>query len=76
MSKSKRQPNVVERLIAVFGTQTRLAAAANDQFPQAVTRWKKSGKVPQNHCEAIERACNGRITRYEMRPDIYGEAPQ
>ena len=38
----------------------------------AVHQWRK---VPAEHCLALERAAKGQITRYEMRPDIFGPAP-
>ena len=40
--------------------------------PQAVAQWHH---VPAKHVLAIETIIGEEITRYEMRPDIYGAAP-
>lgn len=36
---------------------------------QAVSAWNR---VPEEHVLKMERLTRGRVTRYEMRPDIYG----
>jgi len=41
--------------------------------PQAVSQWMV---VPPNRCLGIETGSEGKVTRYQMRPDIFGEAPQ
>lgn len=43
--------------------------------PQAVWKWQRSGRVPAERCIAIESATDGRVTRYALRPDVYGPAP-
>lgn len=40
---------------------------------QAVNQMVKSGRIPDNHCLAIERAIGGKVTAEEMRPDINWE---
>ncbi|WP_291773805.1 YdaS family helix-turn-helix protein [Luteibacter sp.] len=40
---------------------------------QAVYKWRR---IPSEHCLAIEAANEGRRTRYQMRPDVYGRAPR
>lgn len=32
-------------------------------------------KVPCGYCLAIENATRGAVTRYQLRPDVFGEAP-
>lgn len=44
--------------------------------PQAVTKWVKSGRIPADRCIVVEMALDSRVTRYEMRPDVYGPAPE
>jgi DNA-binding transcriptional regulator YdaS (Cro superfamily) len=39
---------------------------------QAVSQWVQ---VPAERCVAIEAATGGKVTRYELRPDIFGGAP-
>ena len=44
--------------------------------PQAVIKWTRSDvKVPAERCMAIEQATNGAVTRYDLRPDVFGPAP-
>lgn len=49
------------------GNATRLAEAVGVSL-QALTNWRTRG-VPIEHCVAIERACNGAVTRRDLRPD-------
>lgn len=38
----------------------------------AVRKWKR---VPAEYCRAIEKATEGALTRYQLRPDVFGAAP-
>ena len=40
---------------------------------QAVHKWMKLGRPPAERCLEIERLINGAITRYQLRPDVFGE---
>lgn len=40
--------------------------------PQALNCWKR---IPSQHCRKLEFATGGRVTRYQMRPDIFGSGP-
>lgn len=43
-----------------------------------VSNWKTRGddpKVPADRCIAIEQATEGVVTRYDLRPDVFGVAP-
>ena len=42
-----------------------------DLSVQAVYKWSK---IPVDRVLEIEEATGGQVTRYEMRPDIYGES--
>lgn len=42
--------------------------------PWAVSKWRR--RVPANRVLKIEELTGGRVTRYELRPDIYGETPK
>ncbi len=33
-------------------------------------------RVPAHRCLAIEAATKGAVTRYELRPDVFGPAPE
>ena len=43
--------------------------------PPAVHQWRESG-VPAGRCLAVEAATGGAITRYDLRPDVFGPAPE
>lgn len=55
-------------------TKARLAEVCN-QRPQEITRWVKRGQPPARYCLAIENATDGLVTRYDLRPDVFGQAP-
>lgn len=41
--------------------------------PAAVTRW--GDVVPVNRAIELEQKTGGKVTRYDLRPDIFGPAP-
>jgi DNA-binding transcriptional regulator YdaS (Cro superfamily) len=41
---------------------------------QAVHKWMKLGRPPAERCIEIERLTSGVVTRYQLRPDVFGEA--
>jgi len=47
-------------------------AEALDVTPQAVFLWVKNGRVPIERAIAIEVATHGKVTRRDLRPDIFG----
>lgn len=69
----------IERACRILGGQVELAGRTG-VTPQAVNQWVKTGKVPAERVLAIETATadpktrQPRVTRYELRPDVYGEA--
>jgi len=64
----------LESAVKALGTQEALAAALGIRSP-SISEWRKRGNVPVERCVAIEQATNGAVTRYELRPDIFGPAP-
>jgi DNA-binding transcriptional regulator YdaS (Cro superfamily) len=48
-----------------------IVTAGRKCTPQAVSQWRQ---VPDVHVRLVERLCAGRYTRYQLRPDIFGEA--
>lgn len=60
---------------AVPGKTKRALAQACGVKPQAVSQWFSRGIVPVGRCLAIEDATRGSVTRYELRPDIFGDKP-
>jgi len=43
---------------------------------QTISNWVKRGYPPAHRCPDIEKATNGKVTRYDLRPDIFGEPPR
>jgi hypothetical protein len=43
-------------------------------LPWAVSKWRR--RVPADRVLKLEELTGGRVTRYELRPDIYGESPK
>ena len=41
--------------------------------PPAVAKWLRAGRVPAERVLALEEACEARVTRYQLRPDVYGQ---
>ncbi|WP_311221362.1 MULTISPECIES: helix-turn-helix domain-containing protein [unclassified Acidovorax] len=60
----------IERAAKLLGNQTHLAAALKVS-KGAVSQWKEpSGRVPAEHCPAIERLTGGAVRCEQLRPDI------
>ena len=58
-----------------LATTTQAAFAGQFGVTQAaVSQWLK--KVPAERVMEIERKTFGQVTRYEMRPDLFGPVPQ
>jgi DNA-binding transcriptional regulator YdaS (Cro superfamily) len=65
----------IERAIDVAGGVSALATAIGVR-PNVVGNWKLRGNVPAAHCLQIEQATAGAVTRYDLRPDVFGSAPE
>ena len=66
----------LRRAVTLVGSQSALARALGDNVKQGhVWYWleKGQGKVPAEYCAAIELATGGKITRHDLRPDIFGK---
>lgn len=67
--------NAMQRVVAI--TESKAVIAEKCRQPrQAVDRWCRTGQVPANHCIPIEELTGGEVTRYDLRPDVFGKAPQ
>jgi DNA-binding transcriptional regulator YdaS (Cro superfamily) len=43
----------------------------------AVSHWRhKRFRVPAERCIDIETLSNGAVSRYDLRPDVFGTAPE
>ena len=59
-----------DRLIEALGG-IRATARILGVAPSAAHRWKRRGYVTAEYVLRAEEACEARVTRYELRPDIY-----
>lgn len=65
----------LDAAIEFFGTQLALAEKLGIKSP-SITEWRARGKVPVARCLEIELATSGAVTRYDLRPDVFGPAPE
>lgn len=64
----------IERACEIVGGQAEIARIC-DVTDQAVYKWVKKGFPPAERCISIEEATNSKVTRYELRPDVFGSEP-
>ena len=63
----------IERAISYFGSQTNMAIVI-DVTQQTISDWVRGKLKPSvKNSVKIERATNGKVTRQQLRPDIFGE---
>ncbi len=69
----------IEQAVRLVGGQSALAKKLSFKHSnikqQHVWKWVRAGRVPAEYCNAIEKATNGAVTRYDLRPDVFGPAP-
>lgn len=63
------------RAVKLAGGQTALARRIG-KTQSHVAQWLRRGQVGPTVCIPIEFAVGGQVTRYELRPDVFGEPPQ
>lgn len=62
--------SAIQRAVDIAGSQSALARAIG-VTPQAVQKMVATGAVPAKQAIPIEQAVDGRVTRHELRPDLY-----
>lgn len=67
----------LEKAISLAGSQSELARRIGGPVKQQhVDYWLRvMGKISEKHAIAAERAVDGQVTRYQFRPDVFGDAP-
>ena len=65
----------VKAAVAAFETQSALAKALGIT-PSSISQWDFVPVWPKNRVFEIERLTNGKVTRHDMRPDIFGPPPK
>ena len=61
---------IYEKMRVEFGSLYRLSQLLG-LTTNAVYQWQNGRKIPLRHIKTIEALSEGRITRLEMRPDIF-----
>lgn len=65
----------LQRAIEICGGQAALARRIG-KAQAHVWNWLNRDKtVPADQCIPIETATDGEVSRYELRPDVFGKAP-
>ena len=74
--------NALDRVIEICETQAELARRVKERGhpalkQQHIWNWihRAGGVVPAEYCLAVEDSVDGEVTRYDLRPDVYGPAP-
>ena len=64
--------DALDQVIEILGSQEALASNLKIRSP-SISEWRKRGRVPAERCLEIERLTENRVTRYELRPDVFGK---
>ena len=63
----------IQKAVDVVGGQSRLADLLGVS-PSFVSQWVAGARpVPATRCGAIESATGGKVSRADLRPDVFGE---
>ncbi len=68
--------NALEKAINHIGNQTELARALNTSQARVWNWLHRDSTIPAEFAVPIEKATNGKVTRYDLRPDIFGKPPK
>lgn len=44
--------------------------------PQGVSKWMRNKRIPADRCLTVEAIVTGAMTRYAMRPDVFGQGAE
>jgi len=72
MQANKLKPNISGLVAWVEVNGLGQLATDCDVTYQAVQKWIRKKRVPAERARDIERATQGRVTRYQLRPDVFG----
>lgn len=61
----------LRRAIEILGSQSRAAEVVGVKQPTISWTSRHGQKVPAEWCIPLERATEARVTRQELRPDLY-----
>ncbi|MER2493387.1 hypothetical protein [Catenovulum sediminis] len=64
-----QKSNAVARLFSSLPyTQTEIAKMLSLDQSTSLTKWKRAGLVPANHCARLKLLCGGKVTLHELNP--------
>ena len=66
----------IERAVDHVGGQTNLAKLLKTSQARVWNWIHRDNKVPAEEAVSIERVTKGKVTRFEIRPDVFGEPPK
>jgi DNA-binding transcriptional regulator YdaS (Cro superfamily) len=66
--------DALKKAIDAAGGVTALASRLGVR-QSVVSNWLIRGQVPSERCREVELAVGGKVTRYELRPDVFGPEP-
>jgi len=64
----------IAKAIRLAGSQTALGNMLG-LTPQAIQKWASQGFAPGDRCREVEAKLDGQVTRYELNPAVFGDAP-
>ncbi len=73
MRMATKELLALKRAVTKAGGQSALARACGVKQGHIWHWLNKSLRVPAEHALAVERATRGAVTRYELRPDLFGK---
>ena len=65
----------ISKAVRLAKGQSALARLLPRVTPQAVQKWEARGYAPPVRWRQIEDALSGAVTRYELNPEVFGDAP-
>jgi|TARA_R110000822_G_C15317873_1_gene493395 DNA-binding transcriptional regulator YdaS (Cro superfamily) len=68
--------NALSKAITTVGGQGKLAGLIGKRQGHIGNWLHRDKKVPAEVCVAIETATGGEVTRYDLRPDVFGPPPK
>ena len=72
-----KQMRMIRKAAEAAGSQSELARKLRLANPSPVWQWCSGYRpIPPAKCIQIEKIVNGAVTRYDLRPDVFGPAPE
>jgi len=68
------ESSFIEKAVSLSGSQSELARRIGVR-QGTLWKWIRKGIVPAEYAISIESAVKGKVTRYQLRPDVFGPAP-